>query len=348
MLEKLKILEEHGWVYSQTHPTLNLSIWNYTNKTQYENYWTDITLSARGLVLNNTTGEVVSKGFDKFFNFSENKTELPDDINNVTIYEKLDGSYIGLFYYDDRWIINSRGSFNSDQSKMAEDIIEKKDLSFLDKNLTYCFELIHPDNRICVDYGDKKDLIYLSSFDVNGKEYNNHKLMLNNGFSVVERSKITNFVYEQWKNKNIKNKEGYVVKFSNNSRCKIKFDEYIKLHSLYTKTSTRDIWKCLREGDDITSILDDCPDEIYDWIKKVSEKLEKEFRILLMKILVKYNKTVLDLGVCDDKSFAIAIKDSKYKHYMFCLRKGKDIKDMIWRRLEPEYKTFTKDEYQDN
>src|SRR5699024_9184139 len=157
MLEKLKILEEHGWVYSQTHPTLNLSIWNYTNKTQYENYWTDITLSARGLVLNNTTGEVVSKGFDKFFNFSENKTELPDDINNVTIYEKLDGSYIGLFYYDDRWIINSRGSFNSDQSKMAEDIIEKKDLSFLDKNLTYCFELIHPDNRICVDYGDKKD-----------------------------------------------------------------------------------------------------------------------------------------------------------------------------------------------
>src|SRR5699024_9288944 len=229
-----------------------------------------------------------------------------------------------------------------------EDIIEKKDLSFLDKNLTYCFELIHPDNRICVDYGDKKDLIYLSSFDVNGKEYNNHKLMLNNGFSVVERSKITNFVYEQWKNKNIKNKEGYVVKFSNNSRCKIKFDEYIKLHSLYTKTSTRDIWKCFREGDDITSILDDCPDEIYDWIKKVSEKLEKEFRILLMKILVKYNKTVLDLGVCDDKSFAIAIKDSKYKHYMFCLRKGKDIKDMIWRRLEPEYKTFTKDEYQDN
>lgn len=339
MLKELRKYEDDGWVYSQVHPSLPLTIFNYNNATQYQNHWDDITLKARGLVLDTNTGEIVSQGFPKFFNYSEGKTKLPDNISNVTVFEKLDGSYIGLFYYADQWIINSRGSFDSDQSKMAENLLKDVDFDMMDTSLTYCFELIHPDNRICVNYGDRKELVFLAAFR-GGEEVEYHKAMLNMDFSVVNRYKMFTFAYEELKARNKENEEGYVIKFSNDERCKIKFDDYIKLHSLYTRTSTRDIWKCLMDGDDIFKIIEDAPDEIYGWIKAVSAELRKEFNMLLHGIIQEYNAITLSCGPMTDKEFAVLAKESKYTGFLFSIRNGKDIREKIWKVVKPEHKIF--------
>ena len=87
-----------GLLHKQSHPTLDLTIWNYSPKVQYERLWDDITLQCRGLVTN-SKGDIVARPFKKFFNYEEHK---PEDIPNedFVVYEKMDGSLGILFYYE--------------------------------------------------------------------------------------------------------------------------------------------------------------------------------------------------------------------------------------------------------
>ena len=97
MLETLERYHKDGLLHKQTHPTLDLTIWNYSPKVQYERLWDEITLQCRGLVTN-SKGEIVARPFKKFFNYEEHK---PEDIPNedYVVYEKMDGSLGILFYY---------------------------------------------------------------------------------------------------------------------------------------------------------------------------------------------------------------------------------------------------------
>ena len=98
MLTTLEKYYENGLLHKQTHPTLDLTIWNYSPKVQYEKLWDDITLQCRGLVTN-SKGEVVARPFKKFFNYEEHKPEdIPNE--NYIVYEKMDGSLGILFYYE--------------------------------------------------------------------------------------------------------------------------------------------------------------------------------------------------------------------------------------------------------
>ena len=47
-----------GLVVKNDHPTLPISIWNYSRTCQYENKWDEITKQCRGLILDNE-GNVV-------------------------------------------------------------------------------------------------------------------------------------------------------------------------------------------------------------------------------------------------------------------------------------------------
>jgi hypothetical protein len=38
------------------------------------------------------------------------------------------------------------------------------------RHLTFCFEIIYPENRIVLDYGNDEKLVLLGTFDKNGKE----------------------------------------------------------------------------------------------------------------------------------------------------------------------------------
>lgn len=44
LLNTLEHYYSDGWLIRQTHPTLPLTIWNYSQNTQYEGYWDDVTL----------------------------------------------------------------------------------------------------------------------------------------------------------------------------------------------------------------------------------------------------------------------------------------------------------------
>jgi RNA ligase len=78
MKYNLELLHKHyidkGLVVKQNHPTLPLSIYNYSRTTQYDGNWDRYTLACRGLVLDNE-GNVIAKPFPKFFNYEEIKDD---------------------------------------------------------------------------------------------------------------------------------------------------------------------------------------------------------------------------------------------------------------------------------
>jgi len=104
-LEVLSDYINRGLVIKQNHPTLPLSIYNYSRECQYNGIWDDITLNCRGLVLD-TEGNVIAKPFPKFFNYEEHK---PEDIPNeyFEVYEKMDGS-LGIFFYYEEELSDER------------------------------------------------------------------------------------------------------------------------------------------------------------------------------------------------------------------------------------------------
>ena len=123
MLDILEKYYNDGLLHKQTHPTKDLTIWNYSPKVQYERLWDDITLQCRGLVTN-SKGDIVARPFKKFFNYEEH---TPEEIPNedYEVYEKMDGSLGILLNYDGEWVITTRGSFTSPQSIKAKELLEK-------------------------------------------------------------------------------------------------------------------------------------------------------------------------------------------------------------------------------
>jgi RNA ligase len=110
----------------------------------------DITLLARGIILDPKNKRVVATPFPKFFNVGERLDAIPD--LPFEKFEKLDGSLIILFYHKGEWHTATKGSLGSEQAKWAVRWITAHDLSCLDKETTYLAEALYPENRIVVHY----------------------------------------------------------------------------------------------------------------------------------------------------------------------------------------------------
>jgi RNA ligase len=331
-LELLNQYKEEGKLYSQVHPSLPLTIWNYTPKVQYEGLWNDVTLMCRGLVTDNA-GKIVARPFKKFFNIEENRHEPTKDFE---VFEKLDGSLIIVFWYENQWLIASRGSFTSDHVKWADKILSKaKRNKFLIPCHTYCFELIHPENRIVVNYGERKELVATAIFDCHGKEIplEIHK----NAIPVVK--KYEGLDWKNIKDLNWKNSEGFVVRFSNGSRCKIKFEDYIRLHRVMTNISEKKIWEALKDGKPISSILENVPDEFFDQVKEIEGKFLQNFYDLGDTYRSIFRKISLELGPDPNrKEFAKLANQHTTSAILFSMLSGRDYSDKIWKILEPKSK----------
>jgi hypothetical protein len=137
----LLTLIEEGYLLVNTNEDDSLMILNYSRKTQFEKYWNEYTLMARGLIIDREYN-VVAMPFPKFFNYEEHKVEdIPT--GRFEVYDKMDGSLGILFYYRGKWQIATRGSFVSDQAIRAKEILKKYPIECLDTNNTYLFEIIY-------------------------------------------------------------------------------------------------------------------------------------------------------------------------------------------------------------
>lgn len=368
MLDVLKKYESDGLLYSQTHPTLPLTIWNYTEKVQYEGLWDDVTLQCRGLITEDTTGKVLIRPFKKFFNYEEliggkwKESQIPTKGDYVYVQEKMDGSLGILFNYEGEWVMATRGSFTSDQAIKGLEIVKSK--YFLDswlKEYAYLVEIIYPENRIVVNYGDER-VVFLSVVLNEGWRWNptdNTELHWTTACSIFAANRVKkedivkteqhfNFsdeLYKSLKEKNEINKEGFVLRFHpDNFRMKIKFEEYVRLHKIMTNLSTTSIWEVVSSGGNIDDILKDVPDEFYTKIKLYVSTLNYGYYQYWNQLGKTYD--YFRYGKYGDvdteptkKEFAEHIKNHHpiAKSIMFAMWDGKDYDKIIWKALKPKF-----------
>ena len=72
-----------------------------------------IAMECRGLTLDSKNNwNIVAKAYDRFFNLGEH-LELTNqfDWSDFECYTKEDGSIMLLYYHNDEWYVNTRGSF---------------------------------------------------------------------------------------------------------------------------------------------------------------------------------------------------------------------------------------------
>ena len=345
-LNELEKYYQDGLLLKQTHPKYDLTIWNYSPKVQYDRLWDDITIQCRGLVTN-SEGKIIARPFKKFFNYEEHK---PEDIPNedFVVYEKLDGSLGILFNYQDEWILATRGSFTSPQAIKGKEILSKHDISALRKDNTLLFEIIYPENRIVVDYGDEEKLVVLGGIHTEtGDELSFAALsyLQEAGFEIVTVYKAWGEGYDLLKEEISKDKEGYVIRFKNGFRMKIKGEEYKRLHKILTNISNRDIWLYLKENRPFNDIIDKVPDEFYDWVKNTADNLVEQYENIEKKSLIDFARIQKNINIEDRKSFALEALKCDNPSILFSMLDKKYYGDIIWKIIYPTYsKPFKHDE----
>lgn len=323
---------DNGLVFKQKHPIFDLWVYNYSQVCQYDNSWDELLLKCRGLILDKDFN-IIAKGFDKFFNLSEHKSEEIPYHLPFEVFNKRDGSLITLFYYNNQWILASRGSFTSDQAIKAQELIKKYNINQLDKNLTYCFEIHYKENQIVVNYGDYEGLVLLAAFNSKtNEEISYDELLKLNGFDIVERYDGIKDI-NKLKELEEPNKEGFVIRFSNGFRIKIKFDEYVFLHKIITGVSTITVWEYLSEGKPFDELLEKTPDEWYMWLKEISKNLQNQYDMIHNEINSKFYELI------NRKEYSEKIKNEKYKHLLFSRLNSYSSKyeKAIWDMIRPEY-----------
>lgn len=329
-------LLEKKLIRKQIHPELPLIIWNYSEKAQYAKSWDEfpVLLHLRGLITDENFN-IIARPFKKFFNVEENRHK---ESEYYDIYSKLDGSLGIIFYYEGQWLMATRGSFTSEQSVVGSKLMQPY-LTDFDPDCTYLVEIIYRNGRIVITY-PFEDIVLLGIIHKSGMEYDIHKYMKH---SLIRKCPIVGdnrTPLSVLKEHIPDDEEGYVIKFRNGDRCKIKGVNYLRLHRLMTDITSYSIWENLKNGADILELLNDIPDEMFAEIDHFVKTLTLKFIAKLHMIQTAAKAYLRDYPI--RKDLAIALKNNEDAGLIFtAIDKSVEIlKEKIWLNLKPKYYKF--------
>ena len=206
-------------------------------------------------------------------------------------------------------------------------------------------------NRIVVDYGNMEELVLLGCINTKTGEEISYDEMYNTykeTFPIVKRyykygdATPLNFLTSYQED----NREGFVVRFYDGERIKIKFDEYVRLHRIVTNVSNKSVWEHLMNGLPFDEFLERVPDEFYNWLKKTKSDLERQFKDFEYEILKEFYQIYFKEGCTERKTFAEKALQSKNRGFLFALYDGKNYDEAIWKKIRPIYSKPFRDGYE--
>lgn len=233
--QKIKEYIEKGLITEQRHPEdENIAVFNYSQKTQFERAWDQVTMNCRGLIVNIATGEIIARPFPKFFNYGEHiEKNMPIPNEEPYVYDKMDGSLGILYKLNGKVWIATRGSFTSEQAVWATEWWRQKMMMVPTEGFTHLFEIVYPENRIVVNY-DFSGLVHLATIENSTGRTIPHVWPE----PVRELREYPFTTFEALAMHDKPNREGFVLYFpASDVRMKIKFPEYVRLHKLITGVS---------------------------------------------------------------------------------------------------------------
>ena len=213
----------------------------------------------------------------------------------------------------------------------------------------------YPENRIVCQY-DYEDLVLLgmihteTGYDVSihlgdDKDIRFKNMLSNLGFNIVK--KYDGFRdYSELKDKIEQNAEGFVVRFSNGERVKIKGEEYLRLHKIMTNISTTGVWEHLANGGDINELLKDVPDEFYKKVKEYADRLSYGYVQVSEHCgkahdyfrYGKYGDREVEPTKKEFAQHVLKYGHPPYRAVMFAMWDGKPYDKLIWNVLKPTWK----------
>jgi RNA ligase len=328
---------EAGHVRVQRHPERPYVIHNYTEACVYANAWTPVTLACRGLVVDESTGEVLARPFAKFFGYDQpGAPELRLDAP-VSVTEKADGS-LGIVYPDgDGWAVATRGSFASEQAVHATALLRGRYPDFVPPaGMTVLVEIVYPENRIVLDYAGLDDLILLGAVEIaTGRTFGPGAVPDWPG-PVVEL-----FAYDTYGEALAapprEGREGLVVHLlDTDERVKIKYADYVRLHRLVTGLSARTVWECIVAGGDLEALTAPLPDEFHTWVRSVATELTEAVDAKAAAVRQAFDAIVA--GLPDGwgrREFAMRAVTHEDRGALFLLLDGKDVRPGLWQQVRP-------------
>jgi RNA ligase len=322
---------DDGLVTERAHPDdPELFIYNYTPKVQFDRLWDDVTLHCRGLILR--CGTIIANPFPKFFNLGE-LDELPTS-KPRRIFGKMDGS-LGISYVapDGQIALATRGSFESEQAiegtKMLREVMSGASW-MLHPDFTYMFEIIYPENRIVVDYGDERKLVLLAVRNTDtGEEHD-----VFDAFSDVFETPQA-YTFHDWTTLReafpYDGGEGFVVLFADGSRVKLKYEEYTRMHRAIGELQPRRIWEYASDPDlDLEELISVLPDEYYKQLEATLNEIQADYDMV---------KARCDEDFRDDfatrKEAAAFFTKCPYPGVLFKMLDKRDPSKLIWKLVKP-------------
>lgn len=325
-----------GFIREQSHPVYPyIRILNYTEAAQFSRSWNDVTRICRGLIYDSVSGEVLARPFQKIHNWDE--AEAPRITDNAPLYawsNKEDGS-LGIVYPlpDATLAVATRGSFASEQAVHATALLrdspDYKDMynefdELVGLGFTPLVEIIYPENRIVLDYGDDDKLVPIGSIYKDTGAYIPATVGETRTFDDI-RMDLSR-----------PNSEGWVVWLSEYKAVKVKQADYVELHRIVTGLNRKSIWRAIGDGTFDENVAQ-MPDELHAWAVGVRDELETSYTNLVKHGNRMYTGAGADAGT--QKDFALNVLQQvprPMQGIVFGIRSGRPLRDMIWKMLEPK------------
>jgi RNA ligase len=209
--------------------------------TEQESLYRSLRREARGIIFNTETGDIIRRPFFKFFNINEREeTQIHnlDFSKEHWVDTKLDGSMIAVFAHEGKLVWGTK-MVAPDFHDMVEKFVESSDIDYagfcwqlINDGYTPIFEWMHPQKRIVIDYGKEPALTLLAVRNmITGVFADISDIDPDYGVPIVEQhSKVTDpkafmeYVHD------LKNAEGFVIRWADDHRVKIKAYDYLQIH----------------------------------------------------------------------------------------------------------------------
>lgn len=284
----------------------NLILLNYTGQAHnvlhdVEDGWSPMLRQMRGLVYEfGAPGDprevkLVSRGFEKFFNFNEMPEttlwsllrDAPEG-EKVVCREKADGHMIEYFIHDRDLVATTRGKFGTVSSEIALQELNRgsfiKAATLAEKRgkslMSLVVELVHPDTEVHVDYEGEKKLYLLAAYDKDGNAFSLSSLdyicqNMDETFVLPKSTKMTlHELLEEVRDRSVQNNEGWVATVGD-KLVKFKYETYIG-KMVESKLSYKYIMNCMK-NDRLDKMLMTLDEEVRSYAYDMVSTVKKTF-----------------------------------------------------------------------
>lgn len=315
-LEELK--EEYAIKVSINEKYPNLMVLCYNQIESPKSH--PIVIECRSLVVEFKDGkyQVVSRAFDRFFNQGECGEVY--ELSLLSLYEKVDGSLISVFYYNGEWLYRTKSMimpeceitpYGRTWKMLIESALDWENIKFddLNKNNTYIFEVVGEENRVVVKYNKDDSYLLAVRDNITGQYVEAQP----NAFKTPREYKFDTTEECLESLKSLPNlEEGYVGYVIGAPVVKVKSPQYLAAHRLRGEGLTpKRIMEMVIIGE-YEEYFATFPDDKPHFTKYINEwnTLQDE----IQKTYDKYKH------IDSNKDFAIAIDEYYFKGVLFSAR----------------------------